>query len=141
GGAFGVHGMVQEARDRAGHLGIDLVGLNLHQWLIALDAIARLLEPAADGALGDRLAELGHFDDGGSHQYSAKRRTAATTSSALGRMASSSALAYGTCVSAAASRMIGPSSSSKDSSAISADTSAPMPPVLLSSCRISTLLV
>src|SRR6266508_2621660 len=49
-----------EAGDGGGDLGVDLVGGDLVQGLVHLDAVAFLLEPAGDGALGDRLAKLRH---------------------------------------------------------------------------------
>jgi len=50
----------QDARRRGGDLGVHLVGGDLEQRLVRLYALAFLLEPARDGALGDALAELGH---------------------------------------------------------------------------------
>src|SRR5207248_3690345 len=38
----------------------DLIGLELHQGLVDCDGIAGLLEPAADGGLGDGFAERRH---------------------------------------------------------------------------------
>ena len=46
----------------AGDLRIDLVGRHLEQGVVHFDGVARLLDPRADGALGDRLAQLGHQD-------------------------------------------------------------------------------
>ena len=54
----------QGARDRRRDLGVDLVGGHLDQRLVDLDAVADLLQPAGDGALGDRLAQLGHHHRG-----------------------------------------------------------------------------
>ena len=45
-----------------GNLGIDLVGRDLEQRLVAVDRVADLLDPADDRAFGDRLAHLGHHD-------------------------------------------------------------------------------
>ena len=45
-----------------GDLGVDLVGGDLEQWLVGVDLVALLLEPAGDGALGHALAERGHGD-------------------------------------------------------------------------------
>ena len=63
------HGLVladQDLLHRAGHgrghLGVDLVGGDLEQRLVDLDGVALGLEPAGDGALGDRLAERRHGD-------------------------------------------------------------------------------
>src|SRR6266545_4494594 len=53
---------LQDAGHRGGDLGVDLVGGHLEQRLVRLDPVALLLQPAGDGALGDRLAELGHPD-------------------------------------------------------------------------------
>ena len=52
----------QRARGRAGDLGVDLVGRDLEQRLVALHLVAHLHQPAGDGALGDRLPHLGHHD-------------------------------------------------------------------------------
>ena len=49
-------------RDRGGDLGVDLVGRDLEDRLVALDRVADFLEPLGDGALGDGLAHLGHDD-------------------------------------------------------------------------------
>ena len=46
------------------HFGIDLVGGHLEQNLVLRHLVARLLEPAGDGSLGDGLAQLGHGDVG-----------------------------------------------------------------------------
>jgi hypothetical protein len=51
---------------RSGHgrrdLGIDLVGRDLDQGLVRLHPVAYLLQPAKDGAFGNRLPHLGHGD-------------------------------------------------------------------------------
>ena len=52
----------QHAVVRARDLRVDLVGGHLEQRVVELDGVTDLLEPAADGALGDGLAELGHGD-------------------------------------------------------------------------------
>ena len=52
------------AGDRRGDLGVDLVGGDLEQRLVALDRVALVLEPFQDRAFDDRLAELGHLDRG-----------------------------------------------------------------------------
>ncbi len=52
----------QRARRRRRNLGVHLVGGNLEQRLVAIDAVADLLDPADDRALGDRLAHLRHYD-------------------------------------------------------------------------------
>ena len=46
----------------SGNLGVDLVGGDLDERLVRLHAVADLLQPAEDRALGDRLAHLGHGD-------------------------------------------------------------------------------
>src|SRR5438128_2680417 len=61
GRAFRKQDLLQNAGDGAGHLRVDFVRLDLDQWLVALDAVARLLQPPSDGALRDRLAELRQF--------------------------------------------------------------------------------
>ena len=40
--------------------GVNLVGGDLEQRFVAVDDVADLLDPADDGALGNRLAHLGH---------------------------------------------------------------------------------
>src|SRR6185295_16368544 len=50
----------QRARHRRRDLGVDLVGGHLDQRFVDLDGVADLLQPPRHGALGDRLAELGH---------------------------------------------------------------------------------
>ena len=42
------------------YLGVDLIRGDFEQRLVSLHALAFLLQPARDGALGDALAELGH---------------------------------------------------------------------------------
>ena len=51
--------------DRRRNLGVDLVGRDLEERLVAIDVVADLLDPADDRALGDRLPHLGHHDIGG----------------------------------------------------------------------------
>ena len=46
----------------AGHLGVDLVGRDLDHGLALLDRIALRDVPLEHGALGHRLAHLGHLD-------------------------------------------------------------------------------
>ena len=55
GGDFG-----EDPRSGRGNLGVDLVGRDLEQRLVALDLVADLLHPADDRAFGDRLPHLGH---------------------------------------------------------------------------------
>src|SRR6185437_10283815 len=59
--------LLQDSGDRTWHLGIDFVRLDLDQRLVALDAVAGLLQPAANGPLGDRFAELRHLHNGVRH--------------------------------------------------------------------------
>ena len=62
----GLVGLGKDLRQRASggrrHLGVDLVGGHLDQWLVRLNAIADLLQPLENGPLGDRFAHLGHRD-------------------------------------------------------------------------------
>ena len=52
----------QRPRRGRRHLGVDLVGRDLEERLVARDGLAHRLQPLGDGALGDGLAELGHRD-------------------------------------------------------------------------------
>src|SRR6266568_3815841 len=52
----------QLAFERRRDLGVDFVRDDLDERLVALDEVALVLQPPVDGALGDRLAELGHLD-------------------------------------------------------------------------------
>ena len=52
----------QDAGCRRRNFGVNLVGGNLEQRLVALDELTGLLEPADDGPFGDRLPHLGHQD-------------------------------------------------------------------------------
>ena len=54
--------LLQDAGERRRDLGVDLVGRDLQQRLVDLDAVADVLEPAGDGALGDALAEFREDD-------------------------------------------------------------------------------
>ena len=54
----------EDALAGARHLGVDLVGRDLEQRLVARDRLARLLEPLRDRALGDGHAHLRHHDLG-----------------------------------------------------------------------------
>src|SRR5690606_17957193 len=58
--------LAQDARGGRRNLGVDLVGRDLEQRLVAIDGIADLPNPANHRAFGDRLAHLGH-DDGCGH--------------------------------------------------------------------------
>ena len=49
-----------DAGRRRGDLRVHLVGGDLEQRLVAIDGVADLLDPADDGAFGDRLAHLRH---------------------------------------------------------------------------------
>src|SRR5438477_268838 len=59
-----------------GNLRVDLVGRDLEQRLIAVDLIARLLDPADDSALRDRFSHLRHDDIDGHRatSYAPNRR-------------------------------------------------------------------
>jgi hypothetical protein len=57
----------QDARSRRRYVGIDLIGGDLEDRLVALDFVAHVLEPFRNGPLGDRLAHLGHDDIDSSH--------------------------------------------------------------------------
>src|SRR5438552_1090229 len=65
GGALLHLDLLQDAGEWRGNFRIHLVGDDFDQALVFLDLVARLLQPFRDGALGDRLPELRHFD--GSH--------------------------------------------------------------------------
>jgi len=52
----------QHAGDRRRNLGVNLVGGNLEERLVAIDRIAHLLDPADDRPLGNRFPHLGHHD-------------------------------------------------------------------------------
>ena len=52
--------LLEDALERRRDLGVHLVGDDLEQRLVLVDVVAGLLEPFADRALGDALAELGH---------------------------------------------------------------------------------
>jgi hypothetical protein len=56
--------VAQHPGRRRRHLDRDLVGLELHQRLVDRDGIAGLLEPLADGRLGDGFAERRDADVG-----------------------------------------------------------------------------
>src|SRR5947209_801238 len=60
----------QRAFKRGWDLGVDLVGHDLDDRLVALYELALALQPLLDGALGDRLAELRHLDLGDTHAES-----------------------------------------------------------------------
>ena len=67
----------QHARGRRRNLGVDLVGRDLEQRLVAIDPVADLLHPSDDGAFGDRLAHLRHQDVGWHVQLRLEASTAA----------------------------------------------------------------
>ena len=50
----------QRALEGRRHLGVDLVGHDLHQGVADADVVAHALEPLPDGALFDAFTELGH---------------------------------------------------------------------------------
>ena len=60
GGAFLHLDLAKRAGDGRGDLGVDLVGGDLEQRFVALDGVARLLQPLGEGAFGDGFAHLGH---------------------------------------------------------------------------------
>ena len=60
--ALRVEDRLQDPGIRRGHFGIDLVGRNLEESLVALNLVARRLQPLGNGALDDALAHLGHHD-------------------------------------------------------------------------------
>ncbi len=62
--AFGDLDLGERAGDRRGNLGVNLVGRDFEDGLVALNGVADLLEPLGDGALGDGLAHLRHHDLG-----------------------------------------------------------------------------
>ena len=53
--------LLQRAGHRRGDLGVDLVGRDLEQRLVDLDAVTDPLEPARHGPFGDGLAERRHL--------------------------------------------------------------------------------
>ena len=55
----------EDAGGGGGDLGVDLVGRHLKQWLILLDRVSLLLQPAGDCPLGNALSECGHLDGDG----------------------------------------------------------------------------
>src|SRR5881397_4015760 len=156
----------QVAGGRRGNLQRYLVGLDLQQRLVLLDPPAQGNQPLDDRSLRDALPELRHDDVSrhlaslfvhryslivktladsrltvNAHQYAASFLAAATMSPTLGKKNSSNGVLNGTGVSGAAILMIGPSRLSKHSSASNAATSAPIPPVLLSSWSVMALPV
>ena len=60
--ALGHEDLGEDAGRGRGHLGVDLVGRDLEERLVALDRVPDGLHPAGDRALGHRLAELRHHD-------------------------------------------------------------------------------
>ncbi len=55
----------QHTTGRRGNFGIDLVGRNLKQRLIARNFVAHVFQPARDGAFKDGFSHLGHDNVGG----------------------------------------------------------------------------
>jgi len=53
---------LQHAVGGCGHLQHDLVGFEIDQILVALDRVARILVPARNGCVGNRLGQHGNFD-------------------------------------------------------------------------------
>src|SRR5688500_11573739 len=141
-----------ELRDRPlrrrGDLRVDLVGHHLRQRLVLLDRLPFLFEPPHQRAFHHALAQFGHghaqAGGGRGHrpQYAASERIEAAIFSAFSSTASSSCAANGHAgMSGPHRRVIGPSRCSNASCPTIAASSAPIPPVVLSSCTISTLLV
>ncbi len=64
GGPFGGDDLDQHTTQRRRHLGIDLLGRDLVERSVGRHRLAHSEEPARDGALGDRLAELREEDVG-----------------------------------------------------------------------------
>jgi hypothetical protein len=60
--------LLENAAGRGGNFGVDFIGGNLKQRLIALHSLTGLLEPLGDCAFEDRLSHLGH-DDIGRHKF------------------------------------------------------------------------
>jgi hypothetical protein len=56
--------LAQHAGSGCRDLGVDLVGRDLEQRLVAVDLVADLLEPLRNRSLGDGLAHLRHHDLG-----------------------------------------------------------------------------
>jgi hypothetical protein len=52
--------LFEHAAGRCRNLGVDLVGGDFEQWLIALHALACFFQPLGKSAFKDRLAHLGH---------------------------------------------------------------------------------
>ncbi len=65
----------QHAGRRRRDLRVHLVGRDLEQRLVAVDAVADLLDPPDDRALGNRLAHLGHHNWSGHGQFLDGRRS------------------------------------------------------------------
>ncbi len=61
-GAFLHLDVAQRAGCRRGNLGVNLVGGDLKEGLVAGDGVAGLLEPLGERAFGDGFAHLGHND-------------------------------------------------------------------------------
>ena len=82
----------QDAGGGGGDLGVDLVGRDLEQRLVGLDALALGLQPAGDGALGDALAER-RKGYGNRHGFGCSLRIAGKWSSRPGAVSRGSAAA------------------------------------------------
>jgi len=74
--AFLRENLSQRAGGGRGDLGVDFVGGDLEQRLIALDLVADFLQPARHGSFGDRFAHLGHDDISGHSSFLAMPFTA-----------------------------------------------------------------
>src|SRR2546430_7080456 len=138
--AFLGQDLAQDARDGSRHLGVDLVRIHLEHRLELDDLVARLDEPARDGALVHGFAELGHDDPGGlaGHQNAARSFRTLVILSGVGMKYSSIGIAYGIDgTSSPPKRLTGSASQRHASSAIRAATSVPIETLALSSYRTS----
>ena len=121
-------------------LGVDLVGRDLEQRLVAVDRVADLLEPPDDGPFGDRLAHLRHHDVAWPCVLLSTPPSFFARGDDLVDVRQECRLerrAYGTGVSSERRGRSGASRYSNASSAMSAASSPPMPPVRVASCSSS----
>ena len=58
--AFGNFDFLEDAAGGGGDFGVDLVGGDLEERLVALDLVTGLLQPLGDGSFENRFAHLGH---------------------------------------------------------------------------------
>ena len=66
--SFGDFDFLQDSGGGRGNFGIDFVGRNFEERLVALDFVSGLLQPLGDGAFDDGFAHLGH-DDVSWHEF------------------------------------------------------------------------